>query len=192
MSSSPRKEEILAVARDLMQTQGYSGFSYQDLSSRLDLSKPSIHHHYPTKEALGLALVGQYQGMMDSMAKEIRSANPTVADEFRAMLAAGEQVMEGCEERICPLGALQADLQNFPPALREATRELTLRMHTWQADLLRRGREAGELFFDGSPEESAWNLCATLQGGRVLARTLGSGTWDAIRAQLERTYLELR
>ena len=57
MPTTDRKHDILLAAQDLLQTRGYAGFSYQDLSDRLGIAKPSIHHHFATKEALALALV---------------------------------------------------------------------------------------------------------------------------------------
>ncbi|HIE19064.1 TPA: TetR/AcrR family transcriptional regulator, partial [Candidatus Bathyarchaeota archaeon] len=35
---------------------GYGGFSYSDLSKALGITKASIHHHFPSKEELGLAV----------------------------------------------------------------------------------------------------------------------------------------
>ena len=42
-----RKDQILEVATELVQTRGYSAFSYQDLSDRLGITKASLHHHFP-------------------------------------------------------------------------------------------------------------------------------------------------
>ena len=67
MTPTDRKLQILEVARDLLQTQGYDGFSYQDLSDRLGLAKPSLHHHFPTKEALAIAVIGSYADELDEM-----------------------------------------------------------------------------------------------------------------------------
>ena len=50
----------MEVATELVQTRGYSAFSYQDLSNRLGITKASIHHHFPSKAGLGLAVAEQY------------------------------------------------------------------------------------------------------------------------------------
>ena len=52
-----RKEQILEVATELVQTRGYSAFSYQDLSDRLGITKASIHHHFPSKEEIYKAAI---------------------------------------------------------------------------------------------------------------------------------------
>ena len=51
-----RKEQILSVAAELLQTRSFSAFSYQDLSDRLGITKAAIHHHFPSKEGLGKRL----------------------------------------------------------------------------------------------------------------------------------------
>ncbi len=56
-----RKEQILELAAELLQSRSFTSFSYQDLSERLGLSKASIHHHFSTKEELLLALAERYQ-----------------------------------------------------------------------------------------------------------------------------------
>ena len=55
-----RKGQILEVATELVQTRGYSAFSYQDLSNRLGITKASIHHHFPSKGDLGRAVAEKY------------------------------------------------------------------------------------------------------------------------------------
>ena len=66
-----RKEQILEAASDLLTTRSYSSFSYQDLSDRLGIRKASIHHHFPTKEALGVALTGRFLETYRSALEEI-------------------------------------------------------------------------------------------------------------------------
>ena len=55
-----RKTQILEVATELVQTRGYSAFSYQNLSDRLGITKASLHHHFASKEKLGIAVAEKY------------------------------------------------------------------------------------------------------------------------------------
>jgi len=43
------------LAEALIQSRGYSAFSYQDISDRLGIRKASIHYHFPSKTDLGVA-----------------------------------------------------------------------------------------------------------------------------------------
>lgn len=184
MTPADRKQEILEAAQELFQTQGYSGFSYQDLSSRLGIAKPSIHHHFPTKEALGVALVESYGEMLAGMQAQLEAASSSPADQLRAMLQMGEE--EACchDRALCPGGALHSNFENFPASVQEATREVSERMHRFVADLLRRGRELGEIRFLGTPEDEAWTLMSTLMGSRQQCRTHGVEVWRAVARQV--------
>src|SRR5580698_10432746 len=57
---SDTREEILDRAEALIQTRGYSAFSYQDISDSLGIRKASIHYHFPSKTDLGIAVVDRY------------------------------------------------------------------------------------------------------------------------------------
>jgi len=43
---SDTSEKILDLAELLIQTRGYSAFSYQDISEALEVTKASIHYHF--------------------------------------------------------------------------------------------------------------------------------------------------
>ena len=46
---SDTAEQILDLAETLIQTRGYSAFSYQDIADSLGIRKASIHYHFPSK-----------------------------------------------------------------------------------------------------------------------------------------------
>src|SRR6201987_6515356 len=57
---SETAEQILELAEMLIQTRGYSAFSYQDIADSLGIRKASIHYHFPSKTDLGIAVVDRY------------------------------------------------------------------------------------------------------------------------------------
>lgn len=189
MTPADRKEQILEAAQELLQTQGYAGFSYSDLSARLGIAKPSIHHHFATKEALGLALIERYGEMVEELAAEFAQAGDDPTGQLQAFLAYGEKECLDQEHAICPGGALHSDYEVFPESMQAATRELSGRMHAWFADLLRRGREQSQFHFEGTPEEEAWAVMSTLQGARQHSRTHGPEIWRMVVRQIERSLL---
>ena len=54
---TPRAEEIVAVARDLLEEEGPSGLSMRKVAERLGIRAPSIYKHLPDKRALENALI---------------------------------------------------------------------------------------------------------------------------------------
>ena len=50
-------DRIIATAHSLMAQLGYPGYSYADIAERVNIRKASIHHHFPTKVALDVAVL---------------------------------------------------------------------------------------------------------------------------------------
>ena len=57
---SDTNSRILDVAERLVQLRGFNGFSYADVASELEITKASLHYHYPGKADLGKALIERY------------------------------------------------------------------------------------------------------------------------------------
>jgi len=53
------REEIVGRAIDLMLTGGYDGTSMAQISQACGIRKASLYHHFPEKDALVLAAIGQ-------------------------------------------------------------------------------------------------------------------------------------
>lgn len=58
---SPKAAEIVSHARTLLEAGGYNGFSYADIAVRVNISKASIHHHFPSKAELVQVVVALYR-----------------------------------------------------------------------------------------------------------------------------------
>ena len=53
-------ERILDIAERLLQTRGFTNFSYADIAAELGITKASLHYHFPGKGELGQALISRY------------------------------------------------------------------------------------------------------------------------------------
>ena len=58
---SPKAAEIVACARALLAAGGYNGFSYADISAAVNISKPSVHHHFASKAELVRVVLVRYR-----------------------------------------------------------------------------------------------------------------------------------
>ena len=68
---SETAEKILDLAEMLMQTRGYSAFSYQDISDVVGIRKASIHYHFESKTDLGVAVIDRYTNRFGKALAEI-------------------------------------------------------------------------------------------------------------------------
>ena len=153
-----QKDLILGHAEELMRRVGYKAFSYQDLADRLGVSKPAIHHHFATKDTLGLALIQFYDAHFSSLVGQVEAEGRSAVEQVFAFLWLDGGPTTGCD--ICPLGALQMHFETFSSAMQRATVELSQRMHGWLAEKFSEARTEGEVQSWGTPEQQAvWN-CA--------------------------------
>src|SRR5262245_53502699 len=109
------KELLLREAETLMRTRGFAAFSYADLSGRVGIRKASIHHHFPTKEDLGAALIDGYLVRFEGALKEI------IEQETDATIRLGRYAdffVESMRDGMLPLcGALSAEMSVLPDSI---------------------------------------------------------------------------
>jgi len=176
IETSTTREEILSVARNLIQTRSYLGFSFQDVADQVGIRKPSLYHHFPTKEALGVEVLHEATHAFRIWAA---ATSPTPGrklsayfDLYRWGLRAGLAM--------CPAGALAPGWDCIEPKLQGAVRSLRDEQVQWLSGVFsadprnrRRARELAAFVF------------AACQGALLSARMTGAvEDFDAVIAQV--------
>jgi TetR/AcrR family transcriptional repressor of nem operon len=159
----PTREHILQVARELMQTRSYLGFSFQDIAGRVGIRKASLYHHFPSKEALGVEVLREATVAFQAWA-ESRSGTPQrqVGSYFK-MIRNGL----GAGVRVCPAGALVPGWDCMNEDLRDAVRQLRAVQVRWLAGVLRQFPEPK------LADQTAAYVFALCQGALLSARATG-------------------
>ncbi len=73
-SGEARKNEIIAITRDIIFNEGFSNFTIRSVASRVGISEPAIYRHFANKEELML-------GLLDSMFLPWRESLEVLAQE---------------------------------------------------------------------------------------------------------------
>ena len=60
MSAEGRREQLLAAATSLIAERGYWALSMQDVADSCDLSLTGLLHHFPSKDALLVAVLARH------------------------------------------------------------------------------------------------------------------------------------
>ena len=71
------KTAWLMTAERAARTRGFDGFSYADLAESVGIRKASVHHHFPRKAALSVALMHRYQADKEAACARVDAAEPT-------------------------------------------------------------------------------------------------------------------
>ena len=179
-----RKEQILDVAEELLRTRSFSSFSYQDLSDRIGISKATIHHHFPTKDDLGLALVSRHRIQLAESLEKISREQKSPWKQLEAYLLLMSQIMQS-GQKICLTGSLQAEHNVISKDTQRELNDLCKFVHTWLTRLLSEGKKQRIMRFPGNPEDQAYLLQAALQGALQQARSEGPKQFTAVVRQIK-------
>ncbi|MBR0850477.1 TetR/AcrR family transcriptional regulator [Bradyrhizobium diazoefficiens] len=170
---SETAEQILDLAETLIQTRGYSAFSYQDIADGLGIRKASIHYHFPSKTDLGMAVIDRYVARFGDALAAIGE------DETQSSLAMLDFYVEpyvgfaGTPDRICLCGALAGEILALPPPLRSRVDGFFRSHQDWLTRILQRGTRNGEFALAAPPAKVARFIFSALQGALLVKRATG-------------------
>lgn len=179
-----RKEQIMDVTEELLQTRSFSSFSYQDISDRIGISKASIHHHFPSKDDLGAALATRHRSSQTSALEKISRKHASPWNQLEAYFAMVSEVMQS-GNKICLTGSLQAEHNVIPKTVQHELTSLCQFVHAWLSRLLAEGRKQKTMNFPGTPEDQASLIQAALQGALQHARAEGPKLFTAVVRQIK-------
>ncbi|TXM66338.1 TetR/AcrR family transcriptional regulator [Methylobacterium sp. WL69] len=167
------RAELLLQAETLVRSRGYSGFSYGDLAAVVGLRKASIHHHFPTKADLALALVAAYDSRYDAALDAILAQANAVAriEAYGRLYLGGVADDLGC---LCAVLAVERD--TLPEPLRAAIVRFFDKHIAWLERVLADGLADGTVRADVVPAAAARLVVATLEGALLLERVLAGTT----------------
>ncbi|WP_332608493.1 TetR/AcrR family transcriptional regulator [Achromobacter sp. ESBL13] len=170
---SPKALEIVEQTRLLLAAGGYHGFSYADVSARVHIGKPSIHHHFPTKEHLVLSVVMVHREQArQGLAKldqhvEDPQARLTAYTEYWAKCIR-EGTMPMC---ICAMLAAEAPL--IPSAVAAEVRAYFAELAAWIGSVLASGAAKGQFHLRDKVEAEAQAFMSMVHGAMLTARAFG-------------------
>ncbi|MBN9218436.1 MAG: TetR/AcrR family transcriptional regulator [Mesorhizobium sp.] len=171
------RKKVLDVAEAAFQARGYHASSLGDLMAAAGVTGGALHHHFPTKKALALAVIEERvaaavaETWIDPVLAAT-SARDGVRSVFEAVAAELEK--QGFV-RGCPLNNLAHELSLADPDFRTALARIFSAWREAIADKVRadqqKGREQGT-----DPERFATLVIAAYSGAMSMAKTAQEAT----------------
>jgi TetR/AcrR family transcriptional repressor of nem operon len=162
---------ILDVAERLVQVRGFNGFSYADVASELDVTKASLHYHFPGKAELGEALIRRYAARFAEALSAIDGGGGDGPAKLEAYAGIYGDVLR--DRRMCLCGMLAAEYDTLPAPMREAIVGFFDDNEAWLTGVLEQGERDGMLSLEGSPSDEARTIVSGLEGALLIARPYG-------------------
>ena len=162
---------ILDIAEGLVQTRGFSGFSYADVAAELQVTPASLHYHFRGKAELGEALIRRYRIRFGEALKAIDGDATSAPEKLRAYARIYAEVLR--VGRMCLCGMLAAGYETLPAPMRNEVLQFFDENDRWLVRVLEQGREDGTLSFPDAAPVVAQSIIGGLEGALLVARPYG-------------------
>lgn len=163
-------ERILHAANALLIDRGYAAFSYADIAEMVNIRKPSIHHHFPTKAKLVVAVLRCHRAKISEGMKALddQIENPLV--RIKNYFKFWEGCIEGRTLSFCIGALLGAEMPSLPEEVQAEVRLHFSMLTEWFERNLKAGSKARAIHLQGTVAMEAQMLIAVLHGAMLSAR----------------------
>ncbi|MET8153773.1 TetR/AcrR family transcriptional regulator [Actinoplanes sp. NPDC049668] len=170
------RERIVATARDLVHGASLAQVSTEDVCRAAGVHKGSLYHFFPSKEALGMAVLERNWALMSAVLDEafVDDVPPLAridrfVDSFAERLSLMRDAMGGVTPG-CPLGGLVGELAGHGDEPRTHAARI---LHAWTqyfTDAISEAKGRGDVDPAVETGPAATRLLAHLQGLALLAK----------------------
>jgi AcrR family transcriptional regulator len=166
------RRRVLDAAAEAFQLRGYHSTSTHDIMRAAGVTGGALHHHFPSKKALGIAVIRERvaKAVEQTWIEPILSAR-TAADGILQVFA---QISRSLDQRNvvqgCPLGNLASELSLADADFRQAIGNVFEHWRKTLAQKLRADRAAGIILHEVDPDTFATFVVASYSGAIALAK----------------------
>jgi TetR/AcrR family transcriptional regulator, transcriptional repressor for nem operon len=163
------KTALLNCAEDAVRARGFDGFSYADLAIGVGIRKASIHHHFPTKADLALALIERYSANFYAALDAITVASDKGSDRLKAYVAACRDALDG-GSKLCLCVAFCTGRDGLSAMVLAKLDTFHVTVTAWLAEVFALGKGDGTIASVVDPQIEADACLAQVEGGQLIAR----------------------
>jgi len=161
------KEQIVQLGNQLIRDKGFNGFSFYDISKKLQIKNASIHYYFPTKTDLGVSILKNDREKIKSLIQSTESKNPL--EKLKIFLSVYTKIqMEG---KVCIVGSLATDLKTLEPKVTKELKLLAQEVLAWVTSILEEGKKKKVFSYQGNARTKALmiitNMLAAVQVCRL-------------------------
>jgi TetR/AcrR family transcriptional repressor of nem operon len=170
------RSRILEAASALFAEGGYEAVSMEKVAAAAGLKKANLFHYYPSKEALGVAVVEEAarrhaEGVAAIFADE--STDPVTAVRL-LFTSGGARLQQDCGGGRCLIGRLSQDVDADNAVMRRKLKACVFDWRSQIAVFLGGWKRRGYFRPRFEPLEAADAVIALYEGGLLLAQVVGT------------------
>lgn len=178
------RQQIVEFSADMLRANGFEGFSYLDISRHLGITKASVHHHFPKKVDLGLALCDWTQEWLEQGLTHFDAkANTNWNKLERYVRAAMKHSLN--EKKLCPISAFYSDLNLLPDVIKIRVKALDDYELDWVTSVIQEGINTNEFAPNPNARALAGLFIFSCKGALYYARLHGKDLFHQTMKQCE-------
>lgn len=164
------KDKIVELAREYIQRVGYHSFTYKQIATQLNIKNAAIHHYYPSKEDLGLAVIALDFHEFTILVNSLENNAPL--EKIDALLSNYRRYFkEG--KKLCIIGTFGSSSEDTPIQIHKASTSYQTAVITWLTDTFNKGKKLGAFNFTQSTDDLITIWVAALPGSLIAGRLRG-------------------
>ncbi|MEN0053413.1 MAG: TetR/AcrR family transcriptional regulator [Mucilaginibacter sp.] len=162
------RDKIIELARNYIQTVGYHAFNYKQIATVLNIKNAAIHHYYPSKEDLGLAVIEKDRNDFECMTAATAGAEPI--QRLEALIHNYDRYFND-GHKMCLISTFGSAYHDIPERIQQAVTQYYEVVQGWLIEVMQSGLDRGVFKFEETAREMAnkWMviLPGSLQAGRL-------------------------
>lgn len=172
MKRSDTKTILLDCAEDLIQRRGINAMSYNDLSKIVGIAKASIHHHFPKKEDMLLALMQKYAGTYANAYVSIVDSDLPALKKLKSIADIFENSLK--QNKICLFGMISSEQGSLSQPIQDKLKEGFDQTVILFEKVFVQGMKEGTISNAVASSLSAHCFLSLLIGAQITARSQGN------------------
>jgi TetR/AcrR family transcriptional repressor of nem operon len=169
-------ERIMNVAHQLLVERGFSAFSYADIAEAVEIRKASIHHHFPTKTALVVAVLERHRLRMQEAHAALDEHVSSPIERLKKYVDYWEACIRNMTEPFCIAALLGAELPGLPEEVQTEVGKHFICLRHWIAKTMKDGVKQKTIKLQGTADVEAEMFMAAVHGAMISARVNKSST----------------
>lgn len=170
------RDKLLQSAFCEIHRQGFQAASIANILQDTGLTKGALYHHFPTKQALGLAVIDEViKGNLEELIfKRLRESDRPVEMLLEIIATIDKKVPSDFVMLGCPLNNLMQEMSALDTLFQE---QLNGVLGIWQKtveDALKRGQKQGEIRADVNYKAAALFIVSAWEGCIGVAKNMQS------------------
>ncbi|EFK56447.1 Bacterial regulatory proteins, tetR family [Sphingobacterium spiritivorum] len=179
------RSAILTLADKLIREKGFNAFSFSDIARQLNIRNASIHYHFPTKTALGVAVIDYH---IDNFKKtKHNSANLSALEKLETFFGIHAQIQ--LEKRVCIVGSLAPDYHTLEDCMTDRLKEFSSVMLDWVTGFLEEGKQSGVFNMNTDVRTKALLIISNMIAIVPLARLTDKNDFKLIKEAIKKELL---